>query len=308
MTICRRMLAVLLSLSLPACTGPDLLNAFVPRTGFKVDRDLAYGDGPRQRLDLYRPADTTAPLVVFLYGGGWESGSRGDYFFVGEALASRGYAVAIPDYRLFPEVRYPSFLQDAAAAVAWVHARASRLGVRPGPVYLVGHSAGAYIAAMLSLDRRWLEADGLPVCGTIAAAVGLAGPYDFLPLDTDVLKAIFGPESAWPDTQPINHVDGSAPPLLLVTGQSDSTVRPRNSTALATRIRDAGGSVEERSYRRTGHVALVAALARPLRWLAPTLDDIDSFLRRHPTDAPADCPEAGGVRPERPGPVRGSSS
>ena len=280
---CRHWLLAL-TLLLPGCSGADLLNHFIPSDGYRLIRDLRYGDGPRRGLDLYLPdhAAEAVPTVVFFYGGGWESGSKDDYLFVGQAFASRGYVTAIPDYRLYPEVRFPAFLEDAAAAVAWVRANAAPAGAAPGPVYLVGHSAGAYIAAMLTLDRQWLTEAGQPVCGAVAAAVGLAGPYDFLPLTSATLKDIFGAEPTRPSTQPINHVDGTAAPMLLITGTTDTTVLPRNSARLAERIRDRGGVVEQRSYDGIGHIDLVAALADPLRHLAPVLDDVDRFLRRHP--------------------------
>jgi len=296
MRICRTLALAVIGLLLPACSGADLLNSLVPDTGYRVTRDIAYGEGPRRRLDLYIPESSRdagpAPLVLYFYGGGWESGSKGDYRFVGQALATRGYAVAIPDYRLYPEVRYPAFLEDAAAAVAWVRASAPDGGTGR-KVYLVGHSAGAYIAAMLTLDDRWLAAAGQRPCAAVAATVGLAGPYDFLPLRSATLKAIFGPEPSRPASQPVHHVDGDEPPMLLVTGSDDTTVLPRNSERLAARIAAAGGRVDRRDYARIGHIALAASLASPLQGLSPALDDIDGFLRRHPVDDAAGCRTTG---------------
>lgn len=233
------------------------------------------------------------PTIVFFYGGDWQSGLKEDYLFVGEAFASKGYVTVIPDYRLYPEVRYPAFLEDGAAAVAWVRANTGRLEVQDGPIYLVGHSAGAYIAAMLTLDPRWLSQSGDSVCDTVAATVGLAGPYDFLPLTDAALKDIFGPKESRARTQPINHVDGSAPPMLLTSGRDDTTVRPGNTGRLAERIRRAGGTVGVRYYDDIGHVALVASLAEPLRVLAPTLDDVDRFLRRYPHAGGRSCRSGG---------------
>ena len=278
-----RLLAILLPCFLTACSGPDLVNALVPEEGYRVVRDLAYAEGPRGRLDLYVPegAAEGAPTVIFYYGGNWQSGSKEDYLFVGEAFASRGYQTAIPDYRLYPEVRFPAFLEDAAAAAAWVEAEAGRAGVEAGPIFLVGHSAGAYIAAMLTLEPRWLASGDSGICDRVAAMAGLAGPYDFLPLKSDDLKDIFGPEPSRARTQPINHVDGAAPPMLLVSGRDDLVVSPGNAERLAAKIRDRGGTVEERYYEDTGHIALVASLADPLRWVAPALEDLDRFFRRH---------------------------
>jgi acetyl esterase/lipase len=268
-------LALLALLALPACSGAATLKALTPRDGYHVERGIAYGPDPRQRLDLYLPdgAPPDAPLVVFFYGGRWTVGSKELYPFVGQAFASRGYLVAIPDYRLYPQVRYPGFLEDGAAAVA---ALAERTGAGRGgrPLFLAGHSAGAYIAAMLALDRRWLGG-----CPAVDAAVGLAGPYDFLPLEDEDLRQIFGPAPAGPSTQPVAHVDPADPPMLLATGAGDATVRPRNTLSLADRLRAAGVRAETRLYDRPGHIGLVAALAAPLRWRAPVLDDADAFLR-----------------------------
>jgi len=229
-------------------------------------------------------------MVVFFYGGGWESGAKENYRFVAQALTARGYAVAVPDYRLYPQVRYPAFLEDGAAAVAWLWREGAQHGMPASPVALVGHSAGAYIAVMLTVDRRWLRAAGTSPCAAVISAVGLSGPYDFLPLTEPNLMEIFGPEDARPLTQPINHVNGRAPPLLLLlTGDADTRVRPRNSANLAARVRERGGRTETAVYPGLGHVQTVAAFAAPLRWLAPVLDDVDRFLGNPPKGSCAPC-------------------
>lgn len=277
--------APLLLVPLPgACSGPQIVDALTPRSGYTVTTGVPFADDPRLRLDLYRPDRPVpgAPTVVFFYGGNWEAGDKGMYRFVAQALTSRGYSVAIPDYRLYPQVRYPEFLRDSAAAVAWVRRHGAEHGVQPGPVAVMGHSAGAYNALMLAVDRRWLAEQGMDPARDLRAAVGLAGPYDFLPLQSDMLKDLFGPEETRPDTQPITHVAAPPPPLFLATGTADETVLPRNSRNLATRTREVGGSVRMMEYDGIGHVRIVAALAAPLRWLNPVLDDVDDFLKSLP--------------------------
>jgi acetyl esterase/lipase len=260
------------------CSPAQLVNALVPHDDFKLIADRSYGELPRQKLDIYMPinANRTTPVVIFFYGGNWQTGSKRDYLFVGEALASRGFIAVIPDYRLYPEVRYPAFLEDGAKAVSWTLRHLDEFGGDPGSVQLMGHSAGAYIAAMLALDPGWLGSDR----ARIASAVGLAGPYDFLPLTDPVLQVIFGTEPDLSRTQPITFADGSAAPLLLVSGLDDTTVRPANSMRLAARVREHGGVAVEKYYPGVGHVALVAAIAAPLRFVAPTLGDVVGFLRR----------------------------
>lgn len=241
---------------------------------------IAYGPDPRQTLDVYRPqgAARNLPVVVFVYGGAWKSGDRRAYEFAGRALAAQGALVVVIDYRLVPQVRFPAFIEDTAAAIAWVNRNAAALGGDPNRIILAGHSAGAYDIAVAALDRRYLDAQGVDP-GVIAGVVTLAGPFDFLPLDDPDTIAAFG---QWPrpqETQPVRLVTADAPPFLLLTGDSDSTVGPYNSRNLKKRL-DAAG-VENRFvlYPGLDHVGLLTALSRPFRWRAPVLEDAGTFIR-----------------------------
>ena len=245
-----------------------------------VLRGAAFGADPRQRLDLYAPTMPSSrpwPVIVFIYGGSWNSGMREGYGFVGRALAARGFMVAIPDYRLAPGVRYPAFLEDNAAAVRWVIANAAQYHGDPQRLVLAGHSAGAYDAAMLAYDPRWLSADR----AAVRAMIGLAGPYDFLPSQLPSVIAAFGDAADPADKQPIDHVGPGAVPALLATGDKDNVVAPRNSDELAARLQAVGAPVERRRYPRVGHVGLVTAIAEPFRSHSPVLDDMVSFARRY---------------------------
>lgn len=277
--ILRGLAAVLLLLVLAACSPVDLLNATVPEDGYTVREDIAYGDDPRHRLDLYVPdhLDRPAPVVVFFYGGSWRNGDRGDYLFAAEALASRGLVTVVPDYRLYPDVTFPGFLSDGAIAVGWVGDRIAEYGGDPERIFLMGHSAGAYNAAMLALDPRYLAEAGVDR-DVIRGMIGLSGPYDFLPLDTRVTRRVFGEAPDLPATQPISFVDDRAPPLLLLTGADDRTVRPRNSRSLASAANGAGGSAMLRIYQDVGHIGIVLALADGYRDGAPVLDDVAAFV------------------------------
>ena len=277
----RTLLSVGTVLTAAGCSPVQILNGLAPSR--LVADGVAYGGNPRQKLDVYAPSGTAGPypVVVFLYGGGWNSGDRAMYRFVGGALADHGLVTVIPDYRVFPEVRFPSFLEDNAAALRWTRDHIDTYGGAPGPFFLMGHSAGAYNAAMLALDPAWLGAVGMDRAG-LRATIGLAGPYDFLPLHSDELRTIFGPPAQLRRTQPINFVDGKASPMLLVAGDNDTTVDPANSTRLAARIRQAGGAVEERFYPGIQHEELVGSIGMPLRFLAPTLRDCLSFMGQGP--------------------------
>ena len=269
-----------------------VLNTLARWGDYTLVRDIAYRPGERGGLDVYIPSGTGAgkhrPVVMFVYGGNWETGDKAMYRFVGAALANQGFVTVVPDYRVFPEVRFPSFIEDAAQAVRWVRDHAAEYGGDPDRIVLMGHSAGAQIAAMLSFDRRYLAAVDLDPRRDVRSFVGLAGPYDFLPLHSPVLKQIFGPEEGLAATQPINFVDGGAPPVLLATGDADTSVRPGNSTRLAARMREHGGTAEVKIYPGVTHRTLIGAFAPPLRSLAPVLRDAVHFIRQTTDEQPAE--------------------
>jgi acetyl esterase/lipase len=246
----------------------------------QIARDLAFAPGPRGTLDLYRPRRMTAgsklPVIVFFYGGSWNSGDKSGYGFAGRALAAQGFLVAIPDYRLVPEVRFPAFLEDGAAAVRWVRANAGRFGGDPDRIVIAGHSAGAYNAAMLSLDPRWLGEDRRAVRGF----AGLAGPYDFLPLDGPITRAAFGGAADLEATQPVNFAGPGDPPTLLMVAGEDRLVGRRNSANLASALAKAGVPVETRTYPNVGHAGLVTALSTLFRGKAPVVRDLTDFAKR----------------------------
>ncbi|WP_232464675.1 alpha/beta hydrolase [Bordetella genomosp. 8] len=260
------------------------LNAFVPEDdGVRVFADVQYGTDPRQAMDVYVPRDVAAPpVVVFFYGGSWSGGSRAQYRFVGDALATRGMLAVVADYRVYPQVTYPAFVEDAAAAVAWTLRNISTYGGDPRRVFLAGHSAGAYNAAMVALDPRWLgKAGATPAM--LAGWIGIAGPYDFLPIVDEDIKPIFDFPHTPPDSQPLAHVSPSAPPTLLVAGTSDRVVDPvRNSDRLADALRAAHVPVVLKRYTRAGHGLAVGAFAWSLRWTAPVLEDVTDFVKSTP--------------------------
>ena len=279
-----RLVALLAAAVLPACAPVDLLNATVSTGGVSVTRGLGYGADPRQHLDVYRPdaPQPGHPAVVFFYGGSWDAGSRADYRFVAATLARRGLLVFVPDYRLYPQIGYPDFLRDCAAATVWAQAHAAEYGGRPDDLFLMGHSAGAYNAAMLALDPRWLrEAGGDPKI--LRGMIGLAGPYDFLPMTGKTVRAVFGADNANPATQPIAHVDGRNPPLLLLQGQADTTVYPKNTINLAAAIRAKGGPVEDHLYPNVAHIGIVISIAPLFQGKDPALTDTLAFIARHKT-------------------------
>jgi len=279
------LLPLLVASWLAGCSGADLVNALTPEEGYRLTAGIAYGPRDRQRLDVYEPTQpaSAGAMVVFFYGGRWQEGSKDDYLFAAQAFAAAGLRVAVPDYRLYPEVGYAGFLADSAAVVAWARAH------HDGPLFLIGHSAGAYNAVMLGLDPQWLAGVGLVPCAALNGIVGLAGPYDFLPLHDETLEVIFGPPTGHAATQPINHVRAAAPPLLLLSGSADRTVLPQNATRLAAAQRAAGGRAVAGLYDGIDHIGLVGALSLPLRGTAPVLRHILDFVALQSTADRPSC-------------------
>ena len=287
--VCVALLAVLSALA--ACSPLTLINVLTPTTAFNRSADIAYlpGANNRQRLDVYRPAKAREdvkpqPVVVFFYGGAWQEGSRGDYLFVAEALAQRGYVAVVPDYRVFPEVKYPDFLHDGAAAIAWTSANVDRYGGDPTRIFLMGHSAGAHIAAMLALDRSFLDAQKVPRI-SVKGLIGLAGAYDFLPLTEPNVIALFATEPNLMLTQPIHYVTAAPaaamPPILLMHGDADTRVRPKNSINLARELKAAGANVELDLLPDVSHIDIIAKFTRLLRGDGKIVDRVDQFIRDH---------------------------
>jgi acetyl esterase/lipase len=272
--------APLLAGCTPSLAAFDTLTPKDPGTR-RILRDQAYGPAPRQRLDVYAPVaprPEALPVIVFIYGGSWRSGDKDDYNFLGAALAAQGFMVAIPDYRLVPEVRFPGFIEDCAQAVRWTQDNISAHGGDPARLVLAGHSAGAYNAIMLALDRRYLIAAGVDQAH-VKAAIGLAGPYDFLPFDVEATIDAFGqyPEPA--ATQPVNFARADAPPLWLGWGEDDATVGRRNIEGLSSAMNGVGATVETKLYPGVDHVEIMLALSRPFRGVAPVLSDTVAFAR-----------------------------
>jgi acetyl esterase/lipase len=277
----------LLSLATGACSTLAFVAANVPAVFGSHRRRADVGFGPlhQHRLDIYTPAATSPgprPLVVFWYGGRWTNGDKEDYRFVGAALASLGMVAVLPNYRHYPEVKMPGFMADAALAVAWAHAHAGELGADPQRLFLMGHSAGAHLAALVTLDQRYLEAIN-PTVPPIAGVIGLSGPYDFLPLTEDDTRDMFGPPPLYDESQPIHFVHQGAPPMLLVHGLGDDTVRPKNSINLAAALKAQGVPTTLKLYPKLTHTDTVAALSIPARGRAPTLTDIAAFVSPPPS-------------------------
>ncbi len=295
--------ASLIATLLFACSPVKLLNPFIPTEGLTATRNIAYGSLNRQMLDVYVPANTDGstqvsaaikrPVIVFFYGGSWDSGSKDAYLFVAEALTSKGFIVVIPDYRVYPEVIYPEFLKDGAKAFQWTNANIEKYGGDVNNIFVAGHSAGAQIGAMLTFDQTWLAAQKMET-SSIRGFIGLAGPYDFLPLTSARLKEVFSSAELQALSQPIRYARGNAPPALFLAGDADTVVGIKNSKNFSARIRELGGRVQTKYYAGMGHIKIVASLAAPFREGQTVLEDMAEFVR---TETKSDVHVSAGEMP-----------
>jgi acetyl esterase/lipase len=296
----RTLLAGLAALTTAACSRAIFLAVNVPASFGNYTRhaDLSYGASSAHKLDVFvpdEPAGGPRPLVVFWYGGRWTDGDKGDYKFVGAALAALGYVAVLPNYRHYPEVKMAGFMDDAARAAQWAVEHGAEYGADPKRLYLMGHSAGAHIAALVTLDTRYFAATGRPV-PVIAGMIGLSGPYDFLPLTDTDLQDMFGPPENYPNSQPINFVRsnppgalesgvatlGEVPAMLLIVGLKDEAVLPKNTLNLAAALQRHGVPVTLKTYPKLKHADTVAAMSLPARGRAPTVADIAAFVGGQP--------------------------
>ena len=275
----RSLLLLVGLLSLSACTavGIKVANAPVPFFDGNIVRDIVFDEESTQTLDIYIPDQATEerlPVVIFFYGGRWTNGEKEDFAFVGTALAEKGFIVVIPDYRKYPDVRFPTFVEDGADAVSWVHENIEDYRGKPDMLFLSGHSSGAHIASLLIVDERYLKPG---INSAIKGFAGLAGPYSFTPEAEDV-KIIFGPPSQYPQMQATTFIDGSEPPLLLLYGRNDKLVAPYNLERLRQKIAENGGKVQAKYYSDISHIEIIGAMSWVWRSKAPVLEDLATFF------------------------------
>ena len=274
----RYCIALLTLLLAGGCSPLNMLNATVGGN-FKQTANQAYGKQPRQTLDVYTPAQAVAnaDVVVFMYGGRWQYGSKEEYRFVADGLTEKGFIAVIPDYRFYPQVDWRDFIADTAAAYHWVETNIATSGGNPRRIFIMGHSAGAHLVAMVALDptvRQRAGSNNAP-CGMI----GISGPYDFLPIDDADVQQVFKSANRLIETQPIFYANGKAPAMLLLTGEADTIVKPGNTYRLAAAVRERGGKAQVIGYPEVGHISIMLALSRSLSFLAPTLQDSAHFIR-----------------------------
>ncbi len=268
-------------LVLYACSSPSrLLNSVISDTDYRLITQ-SYGEHPRQAVDVYEPrkaVQSGKPVVVFIHGGAWRTSGKAEYKFVAQALSQLGYVVIIPEYRVYPEVKFPAFVEDVVSALSAVNQHMPELLNRAqNRVILMGHSSGAHTAALLMTDPAYFK-QSLPEV-QVAGLVGLAGPYD-LPMQDPEVVPVF--EGFSPDqVNPVRQVRSDMPPVLLLHGLKDDRVKPFHTRHFADVLQQAGGEVETKLYDDVAHVSILAGLAMPLRFINNSYADLVTFLRRY---------------------------
>jgi acetyl esterase/lipase len=279
---CSRILLLAHLLLMSACTQAAFTAANLPThlVEMAVEHDRAYGSELLQKLDVYIPANTMEKqldVLVFFYGGRWTYGAKEDYRFVAATFVKEGFIVVIPDYRKYPQVRFPVFVEDGARALAWVSDHIVEWHGDPARIHVVGHSAGAHIGALLAADPHYLADVGKDRSLTVHDFAGLAGPYAFTPDEPD-LEDMFGPASNYPSMQVPTFIDGTQPPMLLLYGNKDTAVKLANLERLEQRINQRGGCVRSRIYPNADHTDLIEALSWWNRQRVPVAEDITKFF------------------------------
>lgn len=281
------LIALTMSLfNLSACSSLGILNLSISSKAYQLTPNIEYQAGIAQTLDVYQPINTAknsscenCPVVIWLYGGAWESGQKRDYAFIGEAFTAADMVVVIPDYRQFPEVYFPDFIEDAAHAVKWTHDNINSFGGNPQNLNIIGHSAGAHIAMMLAFDAHYLQGVGLNRTD-INTAIGLAGPYNFLPFTEPNVAELFSTAQPTETSQPIFYADNHGPKTLLTVGMKDKRVNPLNSMSFAKELKHEGGQVQLIQYPKLNHASLLLALAKPFRRFSTAYSDLLLFIRQ----------------------------
>ena len=275
------------ALFLSGCTQVGIGIANIPAhfSDIKIYKDIAYGEEKWQKLDIYVPQKEKTeklPVVVFFYGGRWTDGSKDMYAFVGKAFSDRGYIVVIADYSKYPKVRFPAFVTDGAKAVSWTYDNIADYNGDPENLFVSGHSSGAHIGALVTVDPQYLKAEGKNR-HIIKAFAGLAGPYDFVP-DAPDLEDMFGPPENYHKMRVTTFVDGKEPPMLLLWGEKDTAVWKRNLKLLKEKIKEKKGVVETKIYPDLNHVDIIAAFTWFLKQKSSVLDDVDAFFKKYKSE------------------------
>ncbi len=240
-------------------------------------KDIAYvantpnADPQRHLLDVYSPRRQSAtgrPVVVFIHGGNWTSGKKDMYWFIGRRLAKQGMVAVIINYRLAPAVQVPAMADDCARAVLWTHKHIAEYGGDPNQLYVMGHSAGGGLAALLATDNALFTKLGLadnPVKGAILDDPAGINMYDYLremkyATDRQYLASFGNDPEGWRSASPLFKVRPGLPPMRLYTGERTYPSIIAGTKAFHEKLLAAGANSQYRMLRGKKHVSMVTQL------------------------------------------------
>lgn len=271
-----------------ALSALAVVNGITANGGVGVSKNILYGDQPSQDLDIYYPKplaqamktqstiNKSYPMVVFVHGGSWETGSKEEYAFVGQSLAQAGYVTAVINYRKAPENVYPDYVKDAAQAIAWSHNNAESLHADPKRLAVIGHSAGAFNAVAAVANEDFLAPYGIKP-KDLAAVIGIAGPYSYDFRKFSSARA-FGANATPDEVMPDRQIKGEQPPYLLLTAEKDTTVYDSNTIKMTEALKAAGATVENGVIKGASHATSIGAMAPPLRWVNDVRAQVLTYL------------------------------
>lgn len=273
---------------LSGCSAVQIVNSVSKIYPVEVEKDIAFGDNPRDTMDIYYPKSknensANTPVVVFIYGGSWNRGEKSEYEFVGRKLASLGYITMLPNYRVYPEVKYPDFLKDGAKSIAKLVDQLKTEKYQPlkpsDKIVLMGHSAGAYNAAMLAMDDRWLARENLNRADLIEGLIGMAGAYNIYPIGVPEVRPVFNHPNYPEKSQPIDYVAESKVPTLLLAPESDELVSlEKNTFSLAKALGEVGTPNQLVTVEGTDHISLIGTLSPVLFFKGDSVSPIENFI------------------------------
>ncbi len=250
---------------------------------YEVDvvTNLVYYNGPgfnpqKHILDIFMPKEVpNAPVLMFIHGGGWRSGDKSIYPFLGRTFAQQGFVTVNISYRLSPEVQHPAHIQDVARAFAWVYKNIAPYGGNPKQLFVTGHSAGGHLTALLALNKKYLQAEGLST-DLIKAALPISGIFSLSDIGgADIFTS--DPELRR-DAAPINFVRDAQPPFYLIFAQNDIPTLDRQALDLAKLLQQKGTEAKTLNVPNRDHISIIVSIGLPGDL---TTESIVKFVQEH---------------------------
>lgn len=256
--------------------GSITINGLTPKKGYSIKPNIAYGLKARQRLDLYiSNQNKHKPLIIFVHGGAWTHGDKSAYKFVGEALSRFGYDVAVMNYHLAPEHKFPSYVTDLAVALNYLQQQQNKLGISTTNIALMGHSAGAFNIASLLYHPQHYD---LQIKHNIKAMIGIAGPYHFDYKGDPLAEPAFDQNVPFEQVMPYYFVETNAVKHYLLLAENDQIVKDSNSLDFKLQLEQKGNHCEIRVIPKTGHISIMGSVSSLFSRFFKTRSEIINIL------------------------------